>query len=141
MKPISQTDRFSIENIMLAGCHFEVDCDKLAGTPVEMKMVVSSDVQHREEAADGDYRRFSCRVEVEVNASLGGENLLRSRVAYVGWFRWADGSPLAEEAARNTMAPAYLYNFCREQTADLGRRCGLQMFLPPTRLAQPVEPD
>jgi|JI91814BRNA_FD_contig_31_8576184_length_686_multi_2_in_0_out_0_2 preprotein translocase subunit SecB len=141
MIPITPTDRFAIEKILLAACSFRADLDRLVAASAQIRLTVTSSVKHRDEPSLANDRRFSCVVEVGVEADLDGAKLVEGRVAYVGWFRWAEGSPLVEDAARNTMAPAYLYNFCREHIADLGRRCGLQLMLPPTRLSRPLEGD
>ena len=140
MKPIVPTAGFAIEWIALVRSSFESHQEPGQGLNAAALLTVKTNTGTEDRPLAEPAKRFICFVDVELELSAEERPLVVGSVRYAASFLWSPGD-IPEDAARSTMAPAYLYSFCREHLADLGRRAGFNIWLPPTRLAQPLQPS
>lgn len=73
------------------------------------------------------------RVEAVVRAKE--EVLAVARCEYTAYYIMGPDCGISQQQLIDTFAPAHLYAFCREHLADLARRAGGQMLLPPAHFA------
>ena len=137
MKAILPNESIAILEILLERSQFFSSIGLDREPSIRGELNVSTSSSYMDQLPEGELRPFWARLEVEVTLSHADKTLAHGRASYVGSFQWRSGFDLSEEVAKVELAPMYLYGFCREHLADLARRSGLVLVLPPTRFSRP----
>lgn len=79
-------------------------------------------------------------LSVEAIVKAKNEVLAVAQCEYVAFYVLGQKCEITQQQLIDTFAPAHLYAFCREHIADLARRAGGTLLLPPAHFAV-IAPD
>ncbi|MEM9378427.1 MAG: protein-export chaperone SecB [Planctomycetota bacterium] len=134
---VSRTQGFSIIRIQLLSSSFQLNESVSRGSkPHSREMELDLSSKLRKAAVEGGAERVEVELSADISAIVPQEKpdaspLWLSKVRYLGVFELGEGTALTVEQVERVHAPAYLYGFAREHLADLARRAGINILLPP----------